>query len=89
MKAFVPYEKLSKKAKRALDLEKRRTWGFSPVTRSPMRSSAYNRKKTRRMDLDDPPDVSFFRQNGYADLSAGKPTRGGRTAAGRQPGGAV
>ena len=64
MKSFVPYEKLSKKARRALDAEKRRTWGFSPVTRSPGKPGAYDRNKTRRMDFDDPPDVSFFGERG-------------------------
>lgn len=33
MKKFVPRAKLSKKEKRALDLEKRRTWDQPPVTR--------------------------------------------------------
>ena len=33
MPKFIPREKLGKKARRALDAEKRATWGFSPVTR--------------------------------------------------------
>ena len=33
MPKFIPREKLSKKARRSLDAEKRATWGFSPVTR--------------------------------------------------------
>ena len=34
MKKFVPYEKLSKKQKRVLDLKRRRDWGsLNPVTR--------------------------------------------------------
>lgn len=48
MKKFIPYEKLSKKEKRKLDLAKRRTWGEqNPVTRKPESSKAYNRKKSR------------------------------------------
>ena len=33
MPKFIPREKLGKKARRALDAEKRAIWGFSPVTR--------------------------------------------------------
>ncbi len=48
MEKYVPYEKLSKKKKRELDAKKRGTWGsFSPVTRKPENSKAYNRKKHR------------------------------------------
>lgn len=45
---FVPYEKLSKKAKRELDDRRRETWGMSPVTRKPENSKAYNRAKEKR-----------------------------------------
>ena len=48
MEKFIPYEKLSKKEKRNLDLAKRQTWGeLNPVTRKPTNSKAYNRNKTR------------------------------------------
>ena len=48
MSTFIPYEKLSKKEKRKQDSKKRNTWGsFSPVTRKPENSRAYNRKKQR------------------------------------------
>ena len=48
MKKFVPYEKLSKKEKAALDRSRRRTWGeMSPITRKPLSSRAYNRKKAQ------------------------------------------
>ena len=48
MEKFIPYEKLSKKEKRKLDLAKRQTWGeLNPVTRSPENSKAYNRKRTQ------------------------------------------
>ena len=33
MKRFVSYEKMSKKQKRELDLQRRGTWQHSPVTR--------------------------------------------------------
>ena len=57
MEKFVPYEKLSKKKKRELDLKRRKTWAISPVTRKPQTPKAYNRKKARRWMLDDPSDA--------------------------------
>lgn len=51
MEKYVPYEKLSKKAKKAVNDAKRGTWGsLNPVTRKPENSKAYNRKKARRPD---------------------------------------
>ena len=48
MEKFIPYEKLSKKEKRKMDLAKRQTWGeLNPVTRKPENSKAYNRNKAR------------------------------------------
>ena len=48
MEKFIPYEKLSKKEKRRLDLSRRTTWGnLNPVTRKPENSKAYNRNKAR------------------------------------------
>ena len=48
MEKFIPYEKLSKKEKRKMDLAKRKTWGeLNPVTRKPENSKAYRRNKTR------------------------------------------
>ena len=48
MEKFIPYEKLSKKEKRKMDLAKRQTWGeLNPVTRKPQNSKAYNRNKSR------------------------------------------
>ena len=53
MEKFIPYEKLSKKEKRKLDLAKRQTWGaFDPVTRKPQNSKAYNRNKSRNWKRD-------------------------------------
>ncbi len=57
MDKFVPYEKLSKKKKRELDLKRRKTWGrLSPVTRRPDDPKSYKRKKRMPADQDDPPD---------------------------------
>ena len=48
MEKFVPYEKLSKKEKRKMDLARRQTWGaLNPVTRKPENSRAYNRQKAK------------------------------------------
>ena len=48
MEKFIPYEKLSKKEKRKLGQARRQTWGdLNPVTRKPLNSRAYNRKKSQ------------------------------------------
>ena len=48
-KNFVPYEKLSKKAKREMDAKKRVTWGdMNPVTRRPERTDIYDRNAEKR-----------------------------------------
>lgn len=53
MDKFIPYEKLSKKEKRKLDLAKRQTWGeLNPITRKPINSRAYNRNKSRNWTRD-------------------------------------
>ena len=53
MEKFIPYEKLSKKEKRKMDLAKRQTWGeLNPVTRKPQNSKAYNRNKSRNWTRD-------------------------------------
>ena len=53
MKKFIPYEKLSKKEKRKMDLARRQTWGeLNPVTRMPESSKAYNRSKARNWKRD-------------------------------------
>lgn len=53
MNSFIPYDKLSKKKKKALDREKRGVWGISPVTRRPENPKAYKRKKTQRENHDE------------------------------------
>ncbi len=71
MEKFVPYEKLSKKKQRELDRKRRSTWGsLSPVTRSTENPKAYNRKKARKPDRDDLPDVlSFFAEIAFSGVS--------------------
>ena len=63
MEKFIPYEKLSKKEKRKMDLAKRQTWGeLNPVTRKPENSKAYNRNKARnwKRDCHEPIPGCFF-----------------------------
>ena len=48
MEKFIPYEKLSKKEQKKINVARRTTWGsLSPVTRKPENSRAYNRKKAQ------------------------------------------
>ena len=47
MERFIPYEKLSKRERKARNAERRVTWAMSPVTRRPPNPKAFNRKKTR------------------------------------------
>ncbi len=61
MEKYVPYGKLSKKKRRELDAKRRGSWGgLCPVTRKPPNPKAYNRKKARRWDADDPALPSSF-----------------------------
>ncbi len=51
MDRFVPYEKLSKKAQRDRNKQRRRSWGgISPITRKSESKKLYNRKKTARYE---------------------------------------
>lgn len=53
MKKMIPYEKLSKKERRARDLERRGSWGgLKPVTRCPDNPRAYHREKERSWKKD-------------------------------------
>ena len=61
MEKFIPYEKLSKKEKRKMDLAKRQTWGeLNPVTRKPVSSKAYNRKNSQVWKRELPPTACDF-----------------------------
>ena len=55
MEKFNPYEKLSKKEQKKRNAARRNTWGtMSPITRKPISSKAYNRKKTQNWKKDVP-----------------------------------
>ena len=61
MEKYTPYEKLSKKEKRKLDLARRNTWGeLNPVTRKPQNSKAYNRNKSRNWKRESEPIPGLF-----------------------------
>lgn len=59
MEKFIPYEKLSKKKKRALDAGRRTVWAVSPVTRKSENPKAYNRRKAQKW-MDDTGSVLSF-----------------------------
>ena len=53
MDKFIPYEKLSKKQRKAIDAAKRQTWnGLNPVTRVKQSKKVYDRKKACKWDED-------------------------------------
>ena len=48
MNKHIPYEKLSKKAKKAIDARQRGSWGgLNPITRRTPNPKAYQRSKAR------------------------------------------
>ena len=70
MENFIPYEKLSKKQKRALDAARRGSWGgLSPVTRRAENPKAYQRKKAR---IEEELDRAFFMTGGRGEAPAGR-----------------
>lgn len=53
MAKFVSREKLSKKARKELDSQRRATWAFSPTTKKVESRKLYNRKKSTQAWKDD------------------------------------
>ena len=53
MAKFIFREKLSKKARKELDNQKRTVWAFSPTTKKVESKKLYNRKKSDRAWKDD------------------------------------
>lgn len=61
MEKFIPYEKQSKKAKKALNSARRGSWGaVNPVTRKPENPKAYKRTKNRKIDFPDSSSLLFM-----------------------------
>ena len=59
MAGFTPLKKLSKKAQKELNRQRRVLWDFSPVTRTVDSKKLYNRKRNARDRYDDGTNVSF------------------------------
>ena len=59
MERFIPREKLSKRARKALDSGRRVMWVRSPVTRRTKNGKAYDRKKDLRGQEEMPGDPFF------------------------------
>lgn len=53
MAGFVPKDKLSKKARKELNRQRRVTWAFSPVTKTVDSKKRYHRRKNTRDRYDD------------------------------------
>ena len=53
MARFVPKDKLSKKAQKKLNRQRRTMWDFSPVTKTVDSKKRYNRKRNARDRYDD------------------------------------
>ena len=58
MAGFIPKKKLSKKARKELNRQRRVTWGFSPVTKTVDSKKIYSRKRKARNRDDD--GLGFF-----------------------------
>ena len=63
MERFIPREKLSKRARKALDGRKRVLWARCPVTRRTENKKAYDRKKDLRLK-DETPEILFSERIG-------------------------
>lgn len=61
MAGFVPKDKMSKKARKALNKKRRKTWEFSPVTKTVESKKLYNRRKNARDRYNDhDPGVNYM-----------------------------
>ncbi|GEM_PF-3200717 len=67
MKTTVPKEKMGKKARRELNLAKRTTWAFSPVSRVKDSRKGYRRERIRPEEY----------RGGFYLMRAGQDERGG------------
>ena len=73
---FVPYEKLSKKQKRALDRARRGDWGaLSPVTRRAGNPKAYNRANMKKR-LSGNAGEAYFLPESYRPVTKQSPSNG-------------
>lgn len=63
MARFVPKDKLSKKAQKELNRQRRMLWDFSPVSRTVDSRKVYNRKKRARDRYDTTERALFYPQD--------------------------
>lgn len=49
---FIPYDKLSKKAKKELNQKKRKMWNVNPVTTKVDSKKIYNRQENNKIPID-------------------------------------
>lgn len=64
MGKFIAREKLSKKARRELDSQRRTLWEVSPVTKKVESKKRYSRKKKQYLNRDDFGAASFSLSDG-------------------------
>ena len=64
MARFIPKMKLSKKARKELNSQRRVTWDFSPVTKTVESKKLYNRKKNSHVRNEDDGMGVFHNRNG-------------------------
>ena len=60
MNRLIPREKLGKKAKKALDAQRRALWEIPPATKRIESKKRYDRKKRSRVQWDDWNTGAFF-----------------------------
>lgn len=68
MARFVPKEKVSKKARKELERQKRTTWAFSPTTRRVESKKQYDRKRHPRAWMSGDGDVFFHSSKAKQEL---------------------
>ncbi|MCL2372889.1 MAG: hypothetical protein FWC78_05760 [Defluviitaleaceae bacterium] len=58
---YIPLKKQSKRKQKEFHQTQRRDWGgFNPITRKTENGKAYNRKKSKRWDVEHDPRLDFF-----------------------------
>ena len=75
VKKFVPREKLGKKARKQLDVERRASWAFSPVTKKVESKKLYNRRRKSHDRFDDYGMGFSVSAGGFALCAAWLPAR--------------
>lgn len=68
MARFVPKEKMSKKARKELERQKRTTWAFSPTTRKAESKKQYDRKRHSRAWMSGDGDAFFHSSKAKQEL---------------------